>query len=298
MVFTRASLLFISVLSVNPLYASQNVFAPHSPPPMVEAVPADMDAAPEADSDVVLPANVPVPETKPVLENDPLHVILRYSGTDWKRRTAKDYGLEDRYRMSVKPTWETKTPKPYSHMGTSYTQYAAFIIDHFGLNLINGPHEFTGRNTVCPKYNTLSREKKIEFWVHFTSAFAFYESGYNPKTRFRESSQGVDKVTREHTYSEGMLQLSYKDMSSYKVCRDVFNWEHDKNISRTADTKTIFDPMRNMYCGLRILNQIAGSRKSIFFDKSHYWAVLKPNGRYGKVGQITDEVRKQTPFCR
>lgn len=280
--------------------ASQNVFADHA---LSEPFPESQPKPASLDSEVVTAAQeFPSPEPKPsvpVVKQDPKKTIFKFPGQDWKNRTAKDYGFPF-YRMQVQPKWENSTPKPWSALGASYTQYAAFIIDHFGSHLLNGPHEFTRRNNICPKYNTLSRSQKIEFWVHFTSALVKPESGYKPTDRMRESTFGKpDSVTKEQVYSEGLLQLSYQDMKSYpNECGGVFDWERDSRISRTSEQKTIFDPMRNLYCGLRILDRTVAKKQAVFFDDNNYWAVLKPNGKYGKVPAISREVHAQTPFCR
>lgn len=241
------------------------------------------------------PSEVVVETPRPA---DPKAVVFKFSGRDWRSRSYKDYGFTP-YSMAVTPSWEKRTPAPWKSLAASYTQYAAFIIDHFGADLLNGPHEFTRNSAHCPAYNSLSRKQRVEFWVHFMSAMTFPESGFKPKVRMKEKSfRNPDPITKEPVYSEGLLQLSYQDMRSYpEECRGAFDWESDKKISRTSDNKTIFDPMRNLYCGIRILNRNAKKRKSVIYDKNQYWAVLMPNGRYSKVNSILKQVSAQNPAC-
>lgn len=277
--------------------ASQNEFFSDSYYPVV-GVPA---RSVEDTSEVVRTAALEVPPTPPSPKvSNPLSVIFKFPGETWSKRTAKDYGLQNFKKMAVTPDWEKNPHKDWKHLGASFTQYTAFILEHYGNNLINGPNEFTRANKVCPKYNSLSRSQKVEFWVHMIAAITKRESGYNPKDRMRESTFAKpDNVTREPVYSEGLLQLSYSDMKTYpKECGNVFNWEKDKRIARDSQQKTIFDPMRNLYCGIRILDHISAKRRSIIFDNNHYWSVLKPNGRYGKVPAILKDVQTKNPACR
>lgn len=241
---------------------------------------------------------VPLTPTTPVQPIEkPLSVVLKFSGHDWSELNFTDYGIKE-YEFSHLPSWETNAPSQWKEQAISYSQYAAFSVDHFGDNLLNGPHVLTGSNTLCPKYKNMSRGQRIEFWVHFISAVTKFESGYKPNTRYHESTFNYkDSVTGENVYSEGLLQLSYQDGKSYKECAGVFNWNEDKLLSRTSLEKTIFDPMRNLYCGVRIMNRIIKSKKTLIFDSGNYWAVLRPTSKYGKTAEITSMVQARTPNC-
>lgn len=240
--------------------------------------------------------SIPVDDTPASVEK-PLDVVLKYKGNTWTNLDFTDYGIEE-YPMSKAPSWETGAPSAWKAQSESYTQYAAFILDHFAPQMITGPHFLTSSNSLCPKYNALTRAERIEFWVHFVSAVTKFESGYKPNMRYFESTFGYkDSVTKEDVYSEGLLQLSYQDAKNYKECGQVFNWSQDKLLSRTSVEKTIFDPMRNLYCGINIMNRIIKSKKTLIYDKGHYWAVLKPSGKYGKVQSITQIVQANNPKC-
>jgi hypothetical protein len=243
--------------------------------------------------------SIPVDDgTTPAPVAKPLEVVLKYKGNTWMNLDFIDYKITE-YPMSVVPSWEVGAPSQWKVQSENYTQYAAFILDHFAPNMINGPHFLTSGHSLCPKYNSLNRRERIEFWVHFISAVTKYESGYKPNMRYFESTFGYkDSVTQEPVYSEGLLQLSYQDGKSYKECSPAFSWSQDKLLPRTSLEKTIFDPMRNLYCGISIMNRLITKKKTLFYDTGHYWAVLKPSGKYGKVPLITQSVQANNPKCK
>lgn len=243
--------------------------------------------------------SIPVDDaTTPPTVEKPLDVVLKFKGNTWMDLDFTDYQITE-YPMTVTPSWEVGAPTLWKAQSENYTQYAAFILDHFAPSMINGPHFLTSGHPLCPKYNSLTRRERIEFWVHFVSAVTKYESGYKPNMRYFESTFGYkDSVTQEPVYSEGLLQLSYQDGKSYKECAPAFSWSHDKLLSRTSLEKTIFDPMRNLYCGINIMNRLISKHKTLFYDSGHYWAVLKPNGQYGKVPLITQSVQANNPKCK
>lgn len=246
-------------------------------------------------TELELPPQVPSEPLIPV--EKPLAVVLKYDGHNWVDLNFTDYGIPE-YEFATVPSWETGAPNAWKAQALNYSQYAAFIVDHFGDQLIDGAHSLNGANSLCPKYKNLSRSARIEFWVHFVSAVTRFESGYKPNTRYHESTfTYLDSITGEQVYSEGLLQLSYQDGKSYKECAGVFNWNDDKLLSRTSLQKTIFDPMRNLYCGIRIMNRIIKSKKTLMFDSGNYWAVLRPTSKYGKTSQITAMVQERNPWC-
>jgi hypothetical protein len=146
----------------------------------------------------------------------------------------------------------------------------------------------------CPKYRSLDKYRKTWVLGEMISAISKYESGWNPLSRMQETTMGIDPVTKEPVYSEGLLQLSYQDIQWAPYC--AFDWSKDKALSRTSPAKTILDPYKNLYCGTRILaNQIA-SKGKIILSSGVYWAVIKEGGKYQKIDPITSYT-KALPFC-
>ena len=165
------------------------------------------------------------------------------------------------------PLWETAKP----NAGSDWTQFTLQTLQTDGSHLLAGSKDMAD---FCPNYDQTSSSQKSKFWAFLISAMAQYESGFQPTLRFRESSMGKDPITGQHVYSEGLLQLSYQDQGAYPFCNE-FNWKADRHLSEKDPQRTIFDPHKNLRCGIRILNQLVGNNGRISFS-GHYWATLKP----------------------
>lgn len=163
--------------------------------------------------------------------------------------------------------------------------------------------------------NLLKYNKSPEFWAKLFCGVASAESSYRPWETYWEKELGVscleawkdkakcekfvsnwngkqkyssrkasidargwDRVTKTFYLSEGLLQLSYSDKNYYNC---DFDFEGDKTKLDDDHTKTIFDPKKNLECGVVILNKLVGKKGTPYYDSGHYWAVLKPsNKRY------------------
>lgn len=186
----------------------------------------------------------------------------------------------------VSPLWESQRPED----GAQWTRFVMETVRKEGGNLIAGSQDVV---SFCPTYNQLSSQRKLNFWTYLISAMTQYESGFKPSLRYRESSMGNDPVTGQHVYSEGLLQLSYQDRNPYPFC-DEFDWQADRHLAPTDPRKTIFDPYKNLRCGIKILNLVVGRNKLISFN-GHYWSVLKPrNSSKRAIQALTNKI----PFCQ
>lgn len=146
--------------------------------------------------------------------------------------------------------------------------------------------------TFCPKYDSLSRQQKTNFWAQLVAGMSYYESGWNPLSRYKETTMGTDPITGQPVYSEGLLQLSYQDIRGYSFCE--FEWSKDKYLSATDPKKTILDPYKNLHCGIKILASQLARKKNIVLSSGLYWAVLrKGNSTVPKIATIT----KKLTFC-
>ncbi|MNL15369.1 hypothetical protein D3C87_1363530 [compost metagenome] len=112
--------------------------------------------------------------------------------------------------------------------------------------------------------------------------------------RFHESTMGTDSVTKQPVYSEGLLQLSYQDVRGYPFCD--FNWEVDRKLKVTDIRKTIFDPYKNLDCGVGIMSRQLARSGLITVKTNAYWSTLRSGGTYNKISQISAMVKK-LPFC-
>ncbi len=170
--------------------------------------------------------------------------------------------------LKVPPLWEEVRPNE----GATWTQFAAKMVLTEAPDLMKGTADV---QMFCPSYARLSTDDKVNFWVYLISAVVKYESAFSPTSRMRETGLGTDTVTGQHVYSEGLLQLSYQDGQNYAFCNE-FDWRRDKDLNPTDPHKTILDPIKNLRCGIRILNKVIGRHNLIAFDSGHYWSTLMP----------------------
>jgi hypothetical protein len=175
--------------------------------------------------------------------------------------------------------------------GKDWSNYLYKMIPQETPGLIQGADDM---DTFCPQYQTLTTNERVNLWALLISAMTKYESGYNPLSRYQETTMGKDSVTGLPVYSEGLLQLSYQDINHYKFCE--FDWSKDKNLSATDPRKTILDPYKNLNCGVRILAQQVSKKNRITVGDGAYWAVIKSNSTHHKIPQIA-ELTKKMPGC-
>lgn len=190
------------------------------------------------------------------------------------------------YRALVKPLWEEKGPE-----GAVWTIHAFNTIEKSAPALIKGSQDI---KSFCPNFFTMSTDEKISFWVYLLSAMTHFESNHNPTLRFHEKSMGKDRVTGRPVYSEGLLQLSYQDSTSYEECAAI-DWKKDRNLKPNDKKKTIFNPFLNLTCGIGILDHQVERRDTISRRDKIYWSVLRTK-KNGKVHRIRALTRK-LPFC-
>lgn len=184
-------------------------------------------------------------------------------------------------------SWES-TSKPERRQWTEFLHDA--ILKKWN-TLLSGADDI---GDFCPRYHSLDNDQRANVWAALLSAMSNFESGYNPRMRYHESTMGTDSVTGKPVYSEGLLQLSYQDVRGYPFCE--FDWNRDKNLSATDPQKTIFDPYKNLDCGAGIMARQIARRGEIALSTGPYWSVIKEGGKYSKLPQIKAMV-KSLPFC-
>jgi len=149
---------------------------------------------------------------------------------------------------------------------------------------------------VCPNYKILSTTEKDQFWLAFFQGLSYVESSWNTRARYVETTMGKDMVTGKQIVSEGLLQLSYQDLKIYG-CN--FDWAHDQPLD-AADPyhseKTIFDPARNLRCGMIIFKRIV-ARRGVIFTRS-YWAPLLESRSNRAYRAFMDYIQSHTEMCR
>ena len=154
----------------------------------------------------------------------------------------------------------------------------------------------------CPKWKSLTNEVKVKAVGELFAGMASFESGYNPKTIFRECNvnkcvyksgcfkhpqygycmQGNKKYEDGVVTSRGLLQLSIGSSKDGYKCA----------IEKAED---LHDPIKNLECGAIIMKQQIKREGKISAAVS-YWSVIKPTNK--KQPQIVERVKKYTPLCK
>ncbi|MFN7728721.1 MAG: hypothetical protein ACK5P7_06170 [Bdellovibrio sp.] len=147
----------------------------------------------------------------------------------------------------------------------------------------------------CRRYESLSRPARINFWGMLISQMALHESSWNPTLSVLETTMGLDKTTGKRVFSEGLLQLSYQDMTWTRRCK--FDWEADKILGQRDPRKTILDPYRNLECGIEIMTRQVRRHRRIVMENNVYWAVLREGGKYNKIPAIAMAVAIHLKAC-
>jgi hypothetical protein len=149
----------------------------------------------------------------------------------------------------------------------------------------------------CPKFDSLSKDQKVNMWSELLVWVIYYESGWSPTSRMVEPQSSFpkpDPITKQPVASEGLTQLSYMDVLVSPSCK--MDWSKDKVLAKNDPKKTIFDPFINMDCAFIILDKQIKNKGALSLPFKHYWSVLQIGGRYGKVPQIQAKT-KALPFC-
>ncbi len=200
---------------------------------------------------------------------------------------------------------QTTTPPP-----SSSTKYAALAWEsaskperkqwsNYVHQIVNEEYQLLNRASdmtfFCPRYNSLSKEQRVNAIGQLIAAIAYYESGWSPVSRMQETTMGTDPVTGKPVYSEGLLQLSYQDIQWAPFCE--FSWSKDRSLAATDPRKSILDPYKNLKCGIKILANQVDRKGSYILKTGVYWAVLKSGGKYEKIDEIATIVKKLS-FCK
>lgn len=135
----------------------------------------------------------------------------------------------------------------------------------------------------------LNDKQTINLLAEVISQMSYYESGWNPKTDFTESSMGIDKITGKQVVSTGLLQLSYQDTQWYK--------DEAKRCGVDFKKSNLYDAKVNLCFGIGIMTKLVKNRSKIVLDKP-YWSVIRDpsNGKKSKVGLIS-KATSESKIC-
>lgn len=145
----------------------------------------------------------------------------------------------------------------------------------------------------CPTYKTLALDTRQTVWGELFAALAYYESGWNPKSQYTEHDLGIDKVTGKPVVSEGLLQLSYGDITWATWCD--FDWSADQR--EQSYSLTILNPKANLECGIGIMANQIRKYKNITLEKKVYWSTLRLEGQRSKIKEISKAIQTRVSEC-
>lgn len=150
--------------------------------------------------------------------------------------------------------------------------------DVFMKDAVNQHYENLSQATdfkvVCPNSDPFAKIEWIDAFSEFMVQVAFFESTWNPKNRYFETTMGY--------YSEGLFQMSVVDESWVKC---------------GFTKESIVDPEVNTRCAVKTLGKQIAKHKKIFISKGVYWAVIKDGGKYSRIESIKTRLAKAYPKC-
>jgi hypothetical protein len=174
-------------------------------------------------------------------------------------------------------------------------KWTEFLVEHLSQNF-DAFDKAKDWKRFCPKYESLKKGDKILVQAETMVWIMWFESAWKPTSRMQESQKVFktpDPITGQPVASEGLFQLSYQDVRSYPFCNE-FDWSKDKGLAKSDPNKTIFDPIKNMRCGLKIMEGQITKRGQVILQstKGLYWAVIYEGGKYQQIPGIISRVRK------
>jgi len=191
------------------------------------------------------------------------------------------------YKM-IPLAWESKK---YPERAL-WSMFLQFQIVSKWRSLLTGAEDMI---SFCPKYDSLNDNQRANVWAQIFVGISKHESDWNPMTRFHEKQMGIDTVTQLPVQSEGLLQVSYQDSNWARFCR--FDWEADKNLKEDDPRKTIFNPYRNLHCGLGLMARQVRKSGRIIVNNSAYWSTIRSDGKFQHIAEIADLV-SALPICK
>lgn len=149
---------------------------------------------------------------------------------------------------------------------------------------------------LCPNYDKLDVTLKKKVVSDLFIFVMYFESSWNPLSRYRETTMGTDPVTGRPVYSEGLFQMSYQD-EPWAKCG--FDWSLDNYLDDTDPKKTILDPFINMSCGVKVMARQVKQKGRFILGKGEgaYWAVILESGKDEKISEISAIIKTNTKEC-
>ncbi|MBP7844232.1 MAG: hypothetical protein KA116_05410 [Proteobacteria bacterium] len=163
-------------------------------------------------------------------------------------------------------------------------------------------------NKMCPKWSSLNKADRAEFWTHLLYAVSIPESSTNRTLIYLEKSMKTDSVTGYQVRSEGLLQLSYQDVSSYSYKGGDISWTADRSMAiqdYESDAKygnpnrSILNAYANLNLGIHIIyKQVFKYNTSLSLEDAmgKYWYVMRTSSTT-EFNKVYTELKKRFGIC-
>lgn len=195
-----------------------------------------------------------------------------------KKIDPNDQDNDGNVREAI-PLWESKSLNHQSWSEHVYRELPTLGPALLAINPVDA-------KIFCPNYTNLEESERKQFWAFFISTMVKFESDFDPKEAYTE---GFTDSSGRYVVSRGLLQISLESSKGYRC-------------GFTAD-KQLHDPMRNLSCGIIILNhwmkkdaRIASRLGLNWKGGARYWSVLRA-GRKTSYQSIV-KWSNNLPFCK
>lgn len=233
-----------------------------------------------ADHITIIQKSSPRPEPKPEPKAKPAP------------KPARAEPVASASRPRVNMLWEAARGSD----GRQWTAMLSKALDKFGQDMIR-KNRLADQANWCPRYSSLTRGERKEFYAHLLNGFARYESGFKTNLTFDEQTYTNPRSgsIRPDRYSQGLFQISYSSAAQrpYRnFCRFDYNKDKHKDISNSG--LTIYDPKLQMECAVGILNYWVSKDGGIGFSRAgdhrggaRFWSTLRDNSNKSRLVRAT-----------
>lgn len=157
----------------------------------------------------------------------------------------------------------------------------------------------------CPRFDSLEKKDKMNFWILLLAHIADWESRFVPLTA---SDEGIFDSDKKGVISSGLMQISLLSVQS--SCYQA------RGCNLIRNQNDLFDPNRNLQCTLGVMSCLSENAGCISCKKdgrwrgiAQYWSTLQtarevpcaicPGGKaiIGKKQEIQTSLKTSAPFC-
>jgi hypothetical protein len=161
---------------------------------------------------------------------------------------------------------------------------------------------------MCPKWSSLNKADRAEFWTHLLYAVSIPESSTNRTLIYLEKSMKTDSVTGYQVRSEGLLQLSYQDVSSYSYKGGDISWSADRSMAIQDyeseakygnPNRSILNAYANLNLGIHIIyKQVFKYNPSLSLEDAmgKYWYVMRTSSTT-EFNKVYSELKNRFGIC-